>query len=84
MSKKNDMIAQVMAVAAFKLPARITTEDIPHSFTNGSDLTVELDDRHISSHDDAVNLFAEILRLNPTVNYGTFRSHDGDYSFDFS
>ena len=84
MSKKNDMIAQVMAVAAFKLPERITTEDITHSFSNGSALTIELDDRHGSSRDEAVDLFTEILKANPTVNDARFRSHKGKYSFDFT
>lgn len=82
--KKNDRITTAAAVAAFKLPERITTEDIPHSFSNGSALTIELDDRHVSSRDEAVDLFTEILKANPTVNHAIFRSHEGEYSFDVS
>lgn len=79
----NDMMTIAAAVAAFILPARISEEDVPHSFTNGCDLTVELDDRFVSSRDEAVDLFAEILKANPTVHHALFCGHDGEYSLNF-
>jgi len=85
MSKKNnDMMTLAAAVAAFKLPGRIAEADIPHSFTNGCELTLELTDEHVSSREEAIDLFAEILTANPTVCHALFCGHKGEYSLNFA
>jgi len=81
--KKNDMMTLAAAVAAFKLPERITGEDVPHSFTNGCDLTIELDDKHVASREEAIDLFSEILKANPSVCHALFCGRGGEYSLNF-
>lgn len=82
--KKTDMITLAAAVAAFKLPERISEADIPHSFTHGCELTIELDDRHVASREEAIDLFAEILKANPSVCHALFCGRGGEYSLNFS
>jgi len=82
--KKNDMMTLAAAVAAFKLPERIAEADIPHSFTNGCDFTLELTDEHVSSREEAIDLFAGILKANPSVCHALFCGHEGEYSLNFA